>query len=963
MDEPSDRFAAALTDAQRARLPVARQAQLNALILRLAESGLASDDPRADLFFAPLLHGPVTTEGMPTRPAQDHTSPGGQNGGTPPPASRRRVPIPGIAAALILTQLVTRAAPPGGGPVAERAVDAAVTAVQSGPQAFAQVAQVLLNWPIMVAIVVLLAAIGGVVAAWPRIENWLDRRRRQHLSRNELSNRGELVRIVTRAAHASLFDDADLAGPLRRLRRYRAIPSQRIDVRASIRATLAGGAGPVVRHARRRLSPDFVLISERERAHDHLAEVAVAWRDRLHRAGIACEHYEFYGAPNTLRLRTDDRGRKRDDLLAQPLEAVLARHGAGHAMVMLESFDAVPNAAAAPNWLLEAQRTLKLHQMNPRDPQHWDGLEARLETLGMLPYAASAAGVGDLAEQVGRTIDGDDATLEPRPGPGQPDLAAYLNAHRDLVLSSDRPDPRQIAQIVDVLERWLDRESYLWLRALALFPTINTGFTFFSGCVLEDVPLLTHRRFLALARLPWLRAGTMPDWLREALAETLAPPELRRAAATIAAFLDPPANAAEGEFQLIELRRAAEQPRNLRRLAARLEAAPSAFRDPLLLEALRGRAPRDLSAAVAGTLAEPPPPWWRSGRLTAGVAAALGTALLLTLQPAGLRDYWGVVALQPRQGDPLPPRPVPPAKPSAGITPSPPPPPIVQPQADTTQATKAAQPVQAPTASASAAPTAASIRVYIQYSGASQLSQANAAKAALDGAVIGGLPVIVPPFENRGSQTPSRTQLRCFDDGGCKAAGEVVQRLAKAGVDAQVIRWPGGLGNARANHLELWFANVRPSRGIDNKADFPSGIVRESRPKPQIVGPSQQTVPSTGPKVYIVFFDWDKSDITPESASILDNIADDFRSQGPLQIDVACRTDSGRSAQYSMGLTGRQATNVQAYLEGRGVPGAYIATQSFGGSQPSVGTADGVREPQNRRCDISTSPVRGATAN
>ena len=963
MDEPRDRFAAALTDAQRARLPVARQAQLNALILRLSESGLASDDPRADLFFAPLLHGPVASEGMPTRPAQDHDSPPGQNGGAPPPASRRRVPIPGIAAALILTQLVTRAAPPGAGPVAERAIDVTVTPVQSGPQAFEQVAQVLLNWPIMLAIVVLLAAIGGVVAAWSKIENWLDRRRRRQLSRNELANRGELVRIVTRAAHASLFDDADLAGPLRRLRRYRAIPSQRIDVRASIRATLAGGAGPVVRRARRRLSPDFVLISERERAHDHLAEVAVAWRDRLHRAGIACEHYEFYGAPNTLRLRTDDRGRKRDDLLAQPLEAVLARHGAGHAMVMLESFDAVPNAAAAPNWLLEAQRTLKLHQMNPRDPQHWDGLEARLETLGMVPYPASAAGVGDLAEQVGRAIDGDDATLEPRPGPGQPDLAAYLNAHRDLVLSSDRPDPRQIAQIVDVLERWLDRESYLWLRALALFPTINTGFTFFSGCVLEDVPLLTHRRFLALARLPWLRAGTMPDWLREALAETLAPPELRRAAATIAAFLDPPANAAQGEFQLIELRRAAEQPRNLHRLAARLEAAPSAFRDPLLLEALKGRAPRDLSAAVAGTLAEPPPPWWRSGRLAAGVAAALGTALLLTLQPAGLRDYWGVGALQPRQGDPLPPRPVPTATPSAEITPSPPPPPIVEPQADATQATKAAQPVAAPTASASAAPTAASIRVYIQYSGASQLSQASAAKVALDGAVIGGLPVIVPPFENRGSQTPSRTQLRCFDDGGCKAADEVVQRLAKARVDAQVIRWPGGLGNARDNHLELWFANVRPSRGIDNKVDFPSGTVEEIRPKPPEIRSSQQSIPSSGSKVYIVFFDWDKSDITPASASILDNIADDFRSQGPSQIDIACHIDRSRSAQYSVGLAERQASSVRRYLESRGVPDSSITSQTFGESRPAVPTADGVRESQNRRCEITFGPVSGAKAN
>ena len=229
--------------------------------------------------------------------------------------------------------------------------------------------------------------------------------------------------------------------------------------------------------------------------------------------------------------------------------------------------------------------------------------------------------------------------------------------------------------------------------------------------------------------------------------------------------------------------------------------------------------------------------------------------------------------------------------------------------------------------------------------------------------MIGGLPVIVPPFENRGSQTPSRTQLRCFDDGGCKAADEVVQRLAKARVDAQVIRWPGGLGNARDNHLELWFANVRPSRGIDNKVDFPSGTVEEIRPKPPEIRSSQQSIPSSGSKVYIVFFDWDKSDITPASASILDNIADDFRSQGPSQIDIACHIDRSRSAQYSVGLAERQASSVRRYLESRGVPDSSITSQTFGESRPAVPTADGVRESQNRRCEITFGPGSGATAN
>jgi outer membrane protein OmpA-like peptidoglycan-associated protein len=54
-----------------------------------------------------------------------------------------------------------------------------------------------------------------------------------------------------------------------------------------------------------------------------------------------------------------------------------------------------------------------------------------------------------------------------------------------------------------------------------------------------------------------------------------------------------------------------------------------------------------------------------------------------------------------------------------------------------------------------------------------------------------------------------------------------------------------------------------------------------------------------------------------------------------------------------MGLGQRRADAVRAYLEGHGIPGGVITTQSFGESRPLVETADGVREPQNRRVEIT----------
>jgi hypothetical protein len=51
--------------------------------------------------------------------------------------------------------------------------------------------------------------------------------------------------------------------------------------------------------------------------------------------------------------------------------------------------------------------------------------------------------------------------------------------------------------------------------------------------------------------------------------------------------------------------------------------------------------------------------------------------------------------------------------------------------------------------------------------------------------------------------------------------------------------------------------------------------------------------------------------------------------------------------------------DVRSYLAGRGVPDGVMTTEAFGESRPLVETADGVREPQNRRVEISYGPGSG----
>jgi OmpA-OmpF porin, OOP family len=110
---------------------------------------------------------------------------------------------------------------------------------------------------------------------------------------------------------------------------------------------------------------------------------------------------------------------------------------------------------------------------------------------------------------------------------------------------------------------------------------------------------------------------------------------------------------------------------------------------------------------------------------------------------------------------------------------------------------------------------------------------------------------------------------------------------------------------------------------------------------------------------FIVFFDWDRSDITPQAASILDNAAEQYRATGNAQVVLAGHADRSGSDQYNVGLSQRRAENVRQYLAGRGIAEGVMRTEAFGESRPAVDTADGVREPQNRRVEISFGPGSG----
>jgi OOP family OmpA-OmpF porin len=103
---------------------------------------------------------------------------------------------------------------------------------------------------------------------------------------------------------------------------------------------------------------------------------------------------------------------------------------------------------------------------------------------------------------------------------------------------------------------------------------------------------------------------------------------------------------------------------------------------------------------------------------------------------------------------------------------------------------------------------------------------------------------------------------------------------------------------------------------------------------------------------YLVFFDWDKSNLTDRARGIIRDAAENSAKVAYTKIDVNGNADTSGSHVYNQGLSMRRAVSVAAELVKDGVPKNAIAITASGDTHLLVPTGPGVREPQNRRVEI-----------
>ncbi len=149
------------------------------------------------------------------------------------------------------------------------------------------------------------------------------------------------------------------------------------------------------------------------------------------------------------------------------------------------------------------------------------------------------------------------------------------------------------------------------------------------------------------------------------------------------------------------------------------------------------------------------------------------------------------------------------------------------------------------------------------------------------------------------------------------------------------------------------------SKFLDDMSKLEAQVGTQAPAPAAVPAPAESAAPDMSKPMkvedamYLVFFDFDKSTIGTGGQSVLDAVAKEIKSRNLKGINVAGNTDTSGSNKYNDKLGQRRANAVRDALVKRGVDASLIKTESRGEDKLLVKTPDGVREPANRRAEIT----------
>jgi outer membrane protein OmpA-like peptidoglycan-associated protein/outer membrane murein-binding lipoprotein Lpp len=170
-------------------------------------------------------------------------------------------------------------------------------------------------------------------------------------------------------------------------------------------------------------------------------------------------------------------------------------------------------------------------------------------------------------------------------------------------------------------------------------------------------------------------------------------------------------------------------------------------------------------------------------------------------------------------------------------------------------------------------------------------------------------------------------------------------------------RFPVDAARAQTD-FDCWMLNSavdsQASAAAQCRMSFDRSIARlEHDSRPVMAPPAPAAAPPTD---YTVYFDFNSWTLSGEQLGVLQKAIATARAGGQSRITVVGHTDTSGAANYNQKLSVKRANVVTETLVDMGARREAIQVSGVGENDLAVPTADGVREPKNRRTVVTLFP-------
>jgi len=286
----------------------------------------------------------------------------------------------------------------------------------------------------------------------------------------------------------------------RGLRRRQMGEFHRLDVARTIAATVEARGYPTFRYRADSRVAEYLILIDRASWRDHQARLFDSLAEALQHEGVFPDReplrFFFDGDPRVCSAESKD-----EDVLLTDLQKKYPAHRLlvfGDGERLLD-----PLSGEIESWVETLEEWPERALLTPAPVASW-GWREKLLAQRFLLLPATIDGLVALTEAFDLPVapEFDFSDLDGDPPPPDPDLPVTVEALRD----------------------YLGEDAFQWLCACAVYPELHWNLTLFLGSLPGmGATLIGEKNLLRLIRLPWFRAGLMPDELRLELIGELDP--------------------------------------------------------------------------------------------------------------------------------------------------------------------------------------------------------------------------------------------------------------------------------------------------------------------------------------------------------------------------------------------------------------------------------------------------------